>query len=243
MDLGRALPLTHAGYEIVSAFAGVYVIVTVNVAIVPLEPRMTAAAPVAVYEILLHDTTIDVVLTVMLEVVVQVGVCGPTVMAPDRPKQPVSWIVAPPVVAASPYEPALIGVEDESVKAHDGTLCAVAVAPEQSLLTQPLNVRVANVVEVAPSAAVTVPVAVHVTECVAPPVVIENVPVPLPLRTHAVPVTHVTLADAGPAATPNAATRTAIATRLVLANSFMSIVSFPMAYAIDYECVLGYAKL
>lgn len=198
--------------------------VTVNVAFVPEAPTRSTGAPVAVYEIRVHDVSM-VVFEVVMRVVVQVGVWDWTVMDPAVPNaQPLTAIVVPPVVDPSDHESVAVGVDDESVNAQLVTFCAVTVVVEQpALLAQLAKVRVESAIELEPSAIVAVPVTWHDREMP----LIESVPVPVPVILHVVPVTHVTDAEAGEVAAPSAATSTTTATRVVRRIGFTVRCPFP----------------
>lgn len=169
--------------------------VNVSVAFVPDAPTMSAAAPVAVYEIVLHDN-VTVVVAVVTVLVVQVGVCAWPVILPDVPKlHPDSWIVAPPADPPNDQLLALTGVDDDSVAVHIGRFCMVVDVPEHpALLVHVVRESVENVPELSPSLSVAVPVPVH--DIIAPDT--EIVPLPVPAILHVVPVTHVTEAAATP---------------------------------------------
>jgi hypothetical protein len=184
-----------------------------------------AAAPVAVYEMLVHEISSDVLVVVMKLFAVQTGTCLVTVMVPSpRSGQPLTTTVAPPVAAPSLNDPAVVGVDDDSVRIQLATFCAVAVVVVQpALLVQAEKLRVDKATESSLSLTVAVALTVHVT---ARPLT-ENVP-PAPLSLVAVtaqlaPLTHVRLANAGVAASDKAPIATTSASKLPRAMSFMVI--------------------
>jgi hypothetical protein len=214
-----------------------YVSVTVNVAVVPEPPMISAAAPVAVYEMLLHDRTSDVVAVVILLPGVQVGLWAGTVIVPLAPNaQPLYTSVSPPsvppvlvMVAAIGHEFVLNGVDDDKTRWNDVgllPLTTIDVPVHPILLVHDVNVKPASDISLVPSVDTHVRRIVHVHSWLAPiesdaRVALADVPSLLADRSHVVPTTHVNAADADVAPAAITANRTTTTNRLLFARLFM----------------------